>query len=65
MVQCASVMCPDVKSKSESISLSRRTVVRRIDSISNQLTEQLMIASNDFVWFSLALDKSTSKEDTA
>ena len=39
--------------------------MRRIDSISNQLTEQLMIASDNFVWFSLALDESTDKEDTA
>ena len=39
--------------------------MRRIDSISYELTEQLMIASNDFVWFSLALDKSTDEEDTA
>ena len=65
IVEYASVMCPDVKSKFESISLSRRTVVRRIDLISNQLTKQLMIASNHFVWFSLALDESTDEEDTA
>ena len=65
MVECASVMCPNEKSKFESISLSRRTVVRRIDSISDQLTEQLMIASKDFVCFSLALDESTDEEDTA
>ena len=65
MVECTSVMCHHVKSKFESISLSRRTVVRRIDSISNQLSEQLMIASNDFVWSSLALDESTDEEDTA
>ena len=58
-------MHPDVKSKFESILLSRRTVVRRIDSISDQLTEQLMIASMDFVCFSLALDESTGEEDTA
>ena len=52
MVECASVMCPDVKSKFESILLSRRTVVHRIDSISDQFTEQLMIASKNFVCFS-------------
>ena len=57
--------CNDVKSKFESISLSRRTVVHRIDSISDQLTEQLMIASKDFVCFSLALYESTDEEDTA
>ena len=65
MVECASVMCLDVKSKFESISLSRRTVVHRIGSISDQLAEQLMIASKDFVCFSLALDESTDEEDTA
>ena len=64
-VECASVMCPDVKSKFESISLSRRTVVCCIDSISDQLTEQLMIVSKDFVCFSLALYESTDEEDTA
>ena len=31
MVECASVMCPDVKSKFESISLSRRTIMHHID----------------------------------
>ena len=65
MVECTSVMCPDVKSKFESISLSRGTVVCRIDSISDQLTEQLMIVSKDFVYFSLALDESTDEEETA
>uniref|UniRef100_A0A8C4X772 SPIN-DOC-like zinc-finger domain-containing protein n=1 Tax=Erpetoichthys calabaricus TaxID=27687 RepID=A0A8C4X772_ERPCA len=65
MVECLSVLCPDVRSKFESISLSRRTIVRRIDSISDELTEQLKTASKDFVWFSLALDESTDNEDTA
>ncbi|KAG8239804.1 hypothetical protein J437_LFUL019402 [Ladona fulva] len=59
------VLCPDVRSKFENVSLSRRTVVRRIDSISDELTEQLKTASKDFVWFSLALDESTDNEDTA
>ena len=39
MVECASVMCSDVKSKFECISLSRRTVARRIDSINDELTK--------------------------
>ena len=39
--------------------------MRRIDSISDELTEQLNTASKDFVWFSLALDESTDNEDTA
>lgn len=58
MVECASILCPNVRSKFESISLSRRTIVRRIDSISDKLTEQLKTASKDFVWFSLALNET-------
>ena len=71
MVNCASVLCPDVRSKFENVSLSRRTIVRHIDSISDvsdvsdELTEQLKTASKDFVWFSLALDENTDNEDTA
>lgn len=38
MVECASELCPDVRSKFENISLSRRTIVRRIDSISDEFT---------------------------
>ncbi|XP_047100828.1 general transcription factor II-I repeat domain-containing protein 2-like [Schistocerca piceifrons] len=41
MVECASVLCPDVKTKFESISLSRRTIARRIDLINAELTHQL------------------------
>jgi hypothetical protein len=58
-------MCPDVRSKFESISLSRRAIMRRIDSFSDELTEQLKTACKDFVWFSFALDESTDNEDTA
>ena len=36
-----------------------------IDSISDELTEQLKTVSKDFVWFFLALDESTDNEDTA
>ena len=64
MVDCASVLCPDVRSKFENVSLSRRTIVRRIDSISD-VTEQLNTASKDFVWFSLALDESTDNRHWA
>lgn len=39
--------------------------MRRINAISNELTEQLKIVSKDFVWFSLALDESTNNKYTA
>ena len=58
-------MCPEQKTKFNSISLSRRTVVRRVEKISDNLMHQLRVASKDFVWCSLALDKSTDVQDTA
>ncbi|XP_049792521.1 general transcription factor II-I repeat domain-containing protein 2-like [Schistocerca nitens] len=65
MAECASVLCPEVKTKFESISLSRRTIARRIDLISDELADQLKTGSEDFVWFSLTMDESTDIEDTA
>lgn len=65
MMDCASVVCPEMKGKFENISLSRRTVVRRIEIISEELTQQLRDASKDFVCYSLALDESTDIQDTA
>lgn len=63
MIECASVC--NVKSKFENISLSRRTIMQCINSISNEFTKQLKIVSKDFVWFSLALDENTNNKYTA
>ncbi|XP_029656857.2 general transcription factor II-I repeat domain-containing protein 2-like [Octopus sinensis] len=65
MVDAVSVVCPEVKSKVEAISLSRRTIVRRIDAIAVSIHEQLLTASGRFQWFSIALDESTNIQDTA
>ena len=64
-VDAVSIVCPDVKSKVEAISMSRRTVVRRIDAIAVNIHEQLLTASGRFQWFSIALDDSTDLQDTA
>jgi len=61
----ANIMCPEQKTKFDSISLSRRTVVRRVEKISDNLMHQLRDASKDFLWYSLALDESTDVQDTA
>ena len=61
-MNCASVMGPDARNKFEIISVSRKTIVRHIDSISHELTEKLDTASNDFAWFSLAMDESTDNQ---
>lgn len=65
MVDAVSVVCPEVRSKVEAISLSRRTIVRRIDAIAMNIQEQLLTASGSFQWFSIALDESTDIQDTA
>ena len=65
MVDAVSVVCPEVKSKVEAISLSRRTIVRRIDAIAVNIQEQLLTASGSFRWLSIALDESTDIQDTA
>ena len=58
MVDDVSVVCPEVKSKVEAISLSRRTIVRRIDAIAVNIQEQLLTASGSFQLFSISLDET-------
>lgn len=65
MVDCVTIMCPEMKNKFENISLSRRTVVRRVEMISEELKQQLTDASKSFLCYSLALDESTDIQDTA
>ena len=55
------MLCPE----GEAISLSRRTIVRRIDAIAVNIQVQLLTASGSFQWFSIALDESTNIQDTA
>ncbi|XP_025116165.1 general transcription factor II-I repeat domain-containing protein 2-like [Pomacea canaliculata] len=54
----------NLKEKLSSL-MEERTVVRRIEVINDELTQQLDTASRDFLWYSLALDESTDNEDTA
>ena len=61
MVDAITVACPELKSKLEAISLSRRIIVRRIDAMAVNIHEQLLIAtvvtfSGHFLWFSISLD---------
>ncbi|XP_068213843.1 general transcription factor II-I repeat domain-containing protein 2-like [Palaemon carinicauda] len=65
MVDAVSVVCPEVISKVEAISLSRRTIVRRIDAIAMNIQDQVLTASVSFQWFSIALDESNDIQNTA
>ncbi|XP_077283289.1 zinc finger BED domain-containing protein 5-like [Arctopsyche grandis] len=49
----------------ENLSLSRRTVVRRIECIATNLKEQLLSVSKSFNWYSIAIDESNDQKDTA
>ncbi|CAF2740842.1 unnamed protein product [Lepeophtheirus salmonis] len=48
----------------DSIALSKRTVVRRAEKISDDLMNQVKDASKQFLWYLLALDESTDVQDT-
>ena len=65
MVETAGLLCPDTKSKYEQISLSRRTVTRRIEQIDEHLANELKGKADSFVFYSLALDESNDVRGTA
>ena len=65
MLDVVDITCPEVRTKIEAISLSRRTIVRRIGGIAQNLLEQLFEAGISFEWYSLALEESTGIKDTA
>ncbi|XP_058867560.1 general transcription factor II-I repeat domain-containing protein 2-like [Acipenser ruthenus] len=65
MVDVAGMLCPEYKNTFENISLSRRTVARRIEVIDEDLASQLNRKAQCFTLFSLALDDSTGIKDTA
>uniref|UniRef100_UPI00358E1D8A general transcription factor II-I repeat domain-containing protein 2-like n=1 Tax=Myxine glutinosa TaxID=7769 RepID=UPI00358E1D8A len=58
-------VCPEQRSAFENVSLSSRTVRRRIEDMSENVHDSLKTRSSNFVAFSLALDESTDTKDTA
>ena len=65
MLDVADQICPQHRQKFEEVSLSRRTVARRITAIGKDVTSQLKGLVPSFQLFSLALDESTDIDDTA
>jgi len=59
------IICPEVEIRLKNVSLSRRTIVRRVDSISTNLADQLASKIKKFDYFSSCLDESTDVVDTA
>ncbi|KAK7134480.1 hypothetical protein R3I93_017791 [Phoxinus phoxinus] len=64
MVETASLLCPESKNKFEQISLSRRTVTRRIQLIDEDLISDLNKKAESFKFYSLALDESNDIKGT-
>ncbi|XP_026469377.1 general transcription factor II-I repeat domain-containing protein 2B-like [Ctenocephalides felis] len=65
MVQVSEICWPEKKHIFENVSLSRRTIVRRIENISGNLLDQLRTKIADFTYCSLALDESCDITDTS
>jgi hypothetical protein len=58
------IICPGKETLISSISLSRFTVSRRIDNISQMIETKLHDLSQKFKAFSIAVDESTDMVDT-
>ncbi|TWW62847.1 General transcription factor II-I repeat domain-containing protein 2 [Takifugu flavidus] len=65
MVETAGILCPESKDKFEKISLSRRTVTRRVELIDEDISSSLNKKTESFTLYSLALDESNDVKDTA
>ncbi|CAK1585423.1 unnamed protein product [Parnassius mnemosyne] len=65
MLEFCGILCPEKKNELEKISLSRRTVVRRIEMMANDIKTTLTDLMAGFESFSIALDEITDLSDTA
>nr|KAF6360091.1 hypothetical protein mMyoMyo1_011049 [Myotis myotis] len=65
MIETAGLLCPESKGKFEKLSLSRRTVTRRVELIDEDLASKLNSKAEFFKFYSLALDESNDVKDTA
>ena len=65
MVETAGLLCPESKGKFEQISLSRKTVTRRVELIDKDIAGKLNKKAESFKFYSLALDESNDIKDTA
>ena len=59
------IVCPENSDEIRKISLSRRTVTRRVEELSSDLKKQFISNCEEFQYFSVAVDESTDTKDTA
>lgn len=55
MIKASGIICPDIKHKSESVSLSWQTVTQRTECINENLNGQLISELQLITWYSFAL----------
>ena len=65
MVSMSKILCPEKIKEFESVSLSRKTVTTRIDAIASNLSTQFRQRIENFKYFSVTMDESTDRSDTA
>ena len=65
MLKVVEILAPDQKKKFEDVSLSRPTVCSRIADMSNNLATVLKETVSEFEHYSVALDESTDRTNTA
>lgn len=65
LVSVANIICPQKSNDMSSVSLSRRTVSRRINELATDVQETLISKCLSFEVFSISLDESTDVKDTA
>ncbi|KAE9521397.1 hypothetical protein AGLY_018219 [Aphis glycines] len=65
MVSMSKILCPEKIKEFESVSLSRKTVTTRIDAIALNLSTQFRQRIANFKYFSVTMDESTDRSDTA
>eukprot|EP00066_Takifugu_rubripes_P018159 XP_011607425.1 PREDICTED: general transcription factor II-I repeat domain-containing protein 2-like [Takifugu rubripes] len=65
LMKVAETMCPEKVQDFNNVSLSRNTVLRRIEDLSANLKDQLKDKVCTFYFYSIACDESTDATDTA
>ena len=65
LMNVVEIVCPEKRTLFENISLSARTVTRRIEDMATDVKDSLQNSVTTFEYFSVALDESTDIQDTA
>ncbi|KAJ8031811.1 General transcription factor II-I repeat domain-containing protein 2B [Holothuria leucospilota] len=65
LTAAADILCPEKKNLFSNVSLSARTVTRRVEALATDVKHSLQDICKSTEYFSLALDESTDTTDTA